>query len=251
MKSVMFPLLAVLSAAVITVSCQKESNSSDASLSVSKSTSVKKGEPVTFTMNGASGRTVTWTVTPAAGTQVVTTGNTASIRFSARGEYLVAAAAGDLNASARVNVTDTVYVPDTTGGGGSGSTVLPIQAGDKLAIQVAKNLVDSGGISTAWLQLSAVTQNAYTCAGNSLLSAVSNTGGFAIDYSGVFVPAGCTSGSIPAGNLSNLSPVFGGSTPLSVRFRGITYTGTIQRTGNAITIAWPDSSVVRISPRNL
>jgi hypothetical protein len=211
----------------------------------SKSSSIKKGEPITFTLSQVSATSaVTWTVSPSTNTQIKTSGNKAAVQFGAMGSYTVKAVSGTTSASATVSVTDDTLASGAT----SGSTTLPFSSGEQIKITTSK--IDSSA-SGQILVLSAQTTNGYTCLSNYLLSAYTVSGtNYNVNYTGVSVPADCTTGTAKAGAFTYLNIPVGTST-LKITFSGTTYTGTIVRTGGNFAINWTYTSGVTISPTSL
>jgi len=224
--------------------CKKDSNSSEkASLAVSKTSGVKIGEPVQFTLSPDSVKTVTWSVSPSTNSIINATGNHAAISFGAKGNYTITAADGAIITSAIVSVNDSVYIL-----GAAKATTVPFSSGDQIKIKASR--VDSGAVSG--LIFSAQTVNSYPCTDNSLLAAISaDANGYTINYSGVSVPNSCTLGTVPSGGFSNLYPISMASSTLTINVSGKAYSGTIVKTGNSYTISWPYTTGVTISPTSL
>ncbi len=230
------------------MACKKNDTIGTAGLDATKTSLVKKGEPVLFTLSQPAGSTVNWSVNPSANTQINASGNQASIMFGAKGNYVVTAVAGNVSASRSVSVSDSSYTGGGSGGGGTPSTTLSFSAGE--VIKITASRMDSG--SASGLILSALTTNSYTCLSNSLLSTfTSGTNSYGINFTGVSVPAGCTAGTAKAGGFSYLYPVASGTSTLTINFNGTTYSGTIVKTGNSYTINWPYTTGVIISPTSL
>jgi hypothetical protein len=97
--------------AICISACKKDStDTGNPTLEASKTSSIKKGEPVVFTLpQTMAGSSVNWRVSPEANTQLNTGGNIASVLFGAKGTYTVTAEAGTTIATSSVSVTDSVY----------------------------------------------------------------------------------------------------------------------------------------------
>lgn len=247
MKKALVPVFGLLFM-LGTISCKKDAEPAKdiAPLEVSKTGSVRKGEPVVFALSDSlAGNVVEWHVRPATNVQINPDGNKASILFGQKGNYTVIAVSGDVVGGGIVSVSDTVYTGDN---GGTTATALPLTADEVIKITVSR--IDS--ISSSGLIFSAQTTNTYACLGNSLISEThTGTGSFTINYTGVNVPAGCAGGTAKAGGFNYLYTVGAGSTTLTINVNGTNYTGTIVKTGNSYTINWPDTEGVIIHPTSL
>jgi hypothetical protein len=250
-KSVIYSFLLTT---IIFVGCKKNDTTDSGLLNATKTTSIKIGEPVVFTMSKNASNNVTWNISPTTNTQINTDGNQASIKFGAMGKYIVTAIAGNIKISNTVSVTDSIYSVDSTivqsKPTAIPATILPFSAGETINIIASK--MDSGSLST--LILSASTTNSYGCLSNSLIqkySTVSNS--FNVDYSGVSVPGGCITGTAKAGGFINLGigTNVNNTYSLNINFNGTTYKGTIVKTGNSFSINWPYSTGVTITPKSL
>ncbi len=227
------------------LACKKNDDTVSANLDATKTTFIKRGEPVIFTFSQSATNGVTWSVSPSANTQINASGNKASIMFGAKGSYVVTAVTGNISASRSVSVSDSTYY---TGGGETPPTTVPFTTGESIKITASR--IDS--VSTSGLILSALTANSYPCLSNSLLSTfTTGTNSYGINFTGVSVPGGCTTGTAKAGGFNYLYPVAGGTNILTINFNGTVYSGTIVKTGNSYTINWPYTKGVTISPTSL
>ena len=229
--------------------CNKDENGPAVSnLEASKSAKIKKGEPVSFKLAGApEGSAVLWNVTPDKDVKITAAGNIASVFFANAGSYTVNATYGTLKATSTVSVQDSIYNPGT----GGTSTVVSL-TGDQIAIAVTK-MPDSMGL--VGLNLSFVTKNKYKCMNNTLLftQAVESSNSiktYKIEFTGVEIPGDnfCASGESYSSGVTGFYPIADGESKLVIILNGITYQGTINKTSTAITIAWPYSSIVTITP---
>lgn len=248
MKKFAAPVLVLLATAGF-IACQKENRNDIVNLNASKTSSIKKNEPVVFSINAPAGSTVVWSVTPPAGVTIYDSANLATILFSNPGNYTVSAVAGGQTATRLINVIDSSF-QDTTGGGGSGGggdTTLPL-TGDSVILTMSKRTDSTGGSS---LMINAITYNSYNCLNNQLLtSANSSSGNYAVDFNGVFVPgtANCTPGTKKAGSVITFSGIPDGTHNFKVKLNGVTYSGSFTKTGSSYSFTWPVSPGVTLSP---
>ena len=245
MKRIIIPIfIAILFAGI--ASCKKENSTTttSASLTASKTNSIKKGEAVLFTLSNSAGTSVTWHVSPALNTQVNATGVNASVMFGSGGAYTVTAVSGGSTDSSIVTVMDSSYIPPP-----QVSTILPFVNNEEIKITASK--LDSASYSG--IILFAQTVNTYSCLGNYLLSAqnmfVPNS--YSIDFLGVNVPYGCSTGSAKAGAFEYLIPMADGTNALTITLKGVIYRGSIVKAGSSYTINWSYTSGVTISPSTL
>lgn len=246
MKRLLIPVL-ILSSFAIFSACQKESKV-NVELTASKTTSVKKGEPVYFSFTSPSGSSVNWSVTPSANVQMNSNGSTATLLFGKAGDYSVTANSGTFSSNRRISVLDSSFV--------HGDTILPHDTnyiaaltGDKIKITLTK--MDSARSGFA---VHAQTFNSYNCLNNYLISGKTETGsGVSISYNGVYVPASawCSGGSKKAETTDYYFPAADGTYELKIKLNGVVYTGSFTKTGNAYTFSWPNTSAVVISPLSL
>lgn len=255
-----FMSLSVLLAITLFIACQKDNNASPQSLTATKTSAIKKGEPIIFTAASLTG-SVTWSVSPSTRVQVNPSGNKASILFGWPGQYIVRASAGSAMMTSTVNVIDSsFYVPGTGGtgnGGGSSSgpagpvtyTTVPL-TGDQVSIQVSK--VDTG--NSAGLVFHATTGKTYNCLNNVLSAELTQSGNnITISFNGVKTPEGahCESGQSKPSSFHQAWPIADGSHSFKVVLNGTTYTGTLVKSGKNFSFTWPYSSSVTISPLTL
>lgn len=226
------------------ISCMKEDDKPDNSkLDASKTTGIKKGEPVTFRYSEVSGGSILkWEVIPDKNLQINAEGNMATILFNAAGLYNVTASAGQLKSCVNVTVQDSVFHP-----GGTGSSSIDALKGDQVNFSISK--MDSMGISG--LVLSFSTQKKYPCLNHLLLFDQSTDGSaWKITLKGVYRPGGefCTPGDDVAKATTSLYPVSDGRHVFEVVLDNITYTGFFVKSGSKFTFTWPFTSGVTLSP---
>jgi hypothetical protein len=265
MKRLLIPFL-FLTGVMGYLSCQKENSSDPSSVKAAKTDGIKKGEPVTFSVENSSGLTAKWSVTPSTNVQLTSDGNNATILFRNAGSYAVLASIGNITQRITVNVSDSSYcdstrrdtccpciprdtIPTDTIPGDTcrtcphDSTFLPL-TGDQIHITPIK--IDTGNVSG--LIIKAITQNTYPCANNFLSTFASAIGGnYTFNYAGVYFPTGC-SGSAQAQSSRVLYPIRDSLHVFSVVLNNVTYTGSFIKTGNHYSFTWPYTSGVTISP---
>jgi hypothetical protein len=268
MKRLLIPFL-LLTAVIGYMSCQKEHSSDPASVNAAKTEGIKKGEPVSFSVQNTSGQGAKWSVSPSANVTLTSDGDKATVYFRRSGSYSVMATMGSTIQRILVSVTDSSYcdslrrdsicgfptdtVPtipkdttrhDTCKNCGPHDSTFTL-ANDHINLSVIR--IDTGNVSG--LVIKATTQNAYPCTFNTLLTWLSGTNGsYNLEYRGVYVPGGCTSGPVQATSTRTLYPVTDGTHPFKVNVSGVTYTGSFTKTGTQYSFTWNDASKVTISP---
>ena len=225
-------------------SCNKDENEPILSgIDASKTSKIKKGEPVNFKFSKApDGSTVQWSVVPDKEVQLCASGNTASMLFCKAGSYNVNANYGTLEGSVEVSVQDSIYNP---GGGGSSSNE-PL-TGDQIFITVTK--VDSMGVNG--LDFSYITEKKYKCLNHTLMfDNIFSGQDLKVDFKSVFIPSDefCTSGEDYAYSGTSWYPIALGSHVFEVVLDGKTYTGSFIKSGSTYTFTWPYTSGVTITP---
>lgn len=239
MKQIILPALVAM--LVMIASCSKDPVNNSSLLNASKTTAIKKGEAVLFTFTNTQD-TIKWSVKPATTFQVTANGSLATIRFGSGGTFTVVATSGTKADSTIVSVDDSVYTPPAA------ATLLPFNTAEQINIAVSK--LDSG--ASSGLIFYALTHNSYACITNYLSSDFNLAGAaYTIDFKGVFVPAGCTTGTARAGAFAYLLPMTDGTHTLAIKLNNTTYTGSVVKAGSNYTINWSYTSGVAISPSTL
>lgn len=269
MKRLLIPFL-LLTAAVGYMSCQKEHSSDPASVNAAKTEGIKKGEPVSFSVQNTSGLAAKWSVSPSANVTLTSDGDKATLYFRKSGSYSVMAAMGSTVQRIMVSVTDSSFCdslrrdsicgfptdtipgipkdttrPDTTckNCGPHDSTFTLVN--DHINLSVIK--IDTGNVSG--LAIKATTQNVYPCSFNTLITGFSSSNGsYYFEFSGVNVPGGCTNGPVQATTTRVLYPITEGTHTFKVNVSGVTYVGSFTKTGTQYSFTWNDTSKVTISP---
>lgn len=239
MKKLILPALAGI--VLMMSACSKDPVNNSATLVASKTTAIKKGEPILFTLyNGPD--SIIWKVTPSLNTQVTASGSDASIKFGSKGTYTILASSGSKKDSTVIQVEDSVFTPPTT------ATLLPFSSGERIALTVSK--LDSGAHSG--LIFYAHTQNSYNCFTNYLSADYGQVGDSCkINFTGVSIPANCTSGKVPADGFEYFIHLSDGTHSLTIKLNNNTYTGSVVKAGSNYTINWSYTSGVTISPSTL
>jgi hypothetical protein len=228
-----------LAAMLALAACKKEASQDGiASLSSSKMSAIKKGEPVVFTLNGATGSTVDWSVTPDSSAVVNPSGNSAAVSFGQHGSYLVTGISGNMIDSIRVEVDTAVF-------NGNPGTIYTLQSITGDGLEITPYSVDSGAVSN--LMFTIVTKNNFNCL-NSFISIENSVinGGYQLNVDGVNVPEGvnCSSGQTHAMGSAFIYPAEGGTQIFSVVVNGNTYLGSFVRNGTGFSFTWPYTSGV-------
>jgi len=279
--------LLVVAVAITTFSCKKssdvQSSGSSLQLSATKVSHIGKKEPVTFSVTNSSSNAVVWKAVPPKGVWYSVSGNKAYMRFTIPGSYKVYATVGANMDSTIITIDSTIYNGDTTLPGTNlpmdtswhaptDSTNLPVDTshhdttvvtnrdttisliGDQLAITPAVWSQPDSTITNPALFLNTTTSNSYPNVNAQLLTTSTslNTGnvvnGIHLDYKGVFLPGGVTSGTSKATNSLSYGSLTDGTYSLVITVNGLTYTGSFVKSGNTYTFTWPYSSGVIISP---
>jgi hypothetical protein len=188
MKKVILMLL-VSYAAITNTSCKKTADLQAPQLeelSVSKTTTLKKKEPVKITLNSvSSGSTVKWTVNPPTNVLIRKNGNSADFQFLAKGTYTITANYGSINTSREINVGDTTNT-DTTGNGGGWNPTDTVTGGVDTTLFTNSLLMGNDTIvitpvlrthgSELWLDFDYETEGNYYCNNSGLGGTITPAG---------------------------------------------------------------------------
>ena len=238
-------LIAVLTAMLLgLISCNKNENeTTPQGVNASKTSDIKKGEPVNFTFIQAPEQSsVQWTVLPGTDVSINASGNKASVLFSAAGSYTVKAFYGTLKGSVGVIVEDSIYNP----GGGDTPTYEPL-TGDQIFITVSR--IDSMGMSG--LDFRYITEKKYDCLNHTLLlDNIFTLPDLKVVFNSVYVPSAeyCEAGEDQATGGTSWYPVADGNHGLEFVLDGVTYTGSFIKSGLTYSFSWPYTSGVTITP---
>ena len=141
---------------------------------------------------------------------------------------------------------------DTTVVSNQDTTILLL--GDRLLITPSVLPQPDSTITSPALFLNTTTTNSYPNANAQLLTTSTslNTGnvvnGIHLDYKGVFLPGGVTSGTSKPTKSLSYGSLTDGTYSLVISVNGLTYTGSFVKSGNTYTFTWPYTSGVIISP---
>ncbi|MBP1676019.1 MAG: hypothetical protein H6Q20_578 [Bacteroidetes bacterium] len=219
-----------------------ENNSASGLIEASKTSRIKKGEPVVFKVNSSETDSVTWKVTPATNTLLTAGKLTASVTFGAKGTYEIAAVSKTESVSVKVSVIDSLFNP------GSGSQNLTPKALTGDVITIIPSAVDSLG--TRALSLMAVTTKKYDCFGNYLISTTDFSNKvITISFSGVYVPESCNSAEQKTAiAYLFIQSITEGDYQIKVHTNGNSYSGLLNYSNKKFTFTWPDTKEIVISP---
>ena len=225
-------------------SCMKDDGTiGNSILDASKTSKIKKGEPVTFTLSKTPhGSGIKWGVVPDKSTQISTTGNSATVLFYTAGLYSITASLGELKATTSVSVQDSTFNPAEVN-----PPIIDALKGDQVNFIVSK--IDSMGISG--LSLSFSTEKKYQCLNHLLLFDLTTDGSaYKIILKGVYRPVGefCIPGEDKANAATSLYPVSNGIHVFEVVLDGTTYTGYFVKSGSMFTFTWPFTKGVTLAP---
>ena len=97
---------------LVLIGCNQLENVATSTLDASKSTNIRRGEPVVFKFsNIADSSNVAWKVSPEEGVTLKAVGSTAYVLFSVAGSYTINATFANVVANLNVLVIDNVYNP--------------------------------------------------------------------------------------------------------------------------------------------
>lgn len=234
-------------------STSSKSNTSAPTLALSTQ-SVKQGQPLVASLPaGVVATSVRWSVNPDSTARVKLDSGHATILFTRGGQYRISASyATGTDTTKRdscygiITVSDSVYTPppppppykpyDTVGIDGDSVHITPI--------------LDS----TGRLALLAQSTRGYGCYPYYLYStSASVSSGIALQFDFVVVANGNTCGGSrqPAWSNISLGSISGwanGTYPLSIKYYGTTYSGSLKITATDYTFTWNDSTRVFMSP---
>lgn len=220
------------------ISCNQLEDVVSTTLDASKTTNIKKGEPVIFKFNNIpDGSNVVWEVTPKEGVNLNANGGTASVLFNVAGNYNVNATYENAIVKASVVVIDSVYTPTV-------NSLTPLLSGENLNVTAIINDSSSVGKPDVLLALVFKTSNKYSCLNNFLLAKVDPVSGI-ISFDGVFTPDSkfCSTGEIEAKGAVTLNPDPTTETnKLEITLGGKSYKGYYYVQNRQLYIYWPYTS---------
>ncbi|OCX52934.1 hypothetical protein BEL04_00985 [Mucilaginibacter sp. PPCGB 2223] len=237
--TVFFALLLALNA------CQK--SSPQEKQLIASSSVIKIGQTDSLElMNASASDNITWRVTPSGSEVIHPSGSHALLSFNKSGSYLVIVTLSDGETFGHyIVVTNDAANPNLS------------LAGDQITLLA--NYYKSKVTDTTYLTFTGVTSNKYTCS-NSIINftyGLDASNNFNINFIDVIQPSqiDCI-----AGNSSLATPLIRfwqnkdhpymvpGVYALTVHMGGITYNGSITVTATDITINWPYTSGILITP---
>lgn len=226
-------LLSVVSMAL--VSCNQMEEVTSTTLDASKTSNIKKGEPVIFKFNNIpDGSIVEWKVTPEEGVAINANAGIASVLFSKAGNYNINATYANAVVKANVVVIDSVYNPTV-------NSLTPLINGETLNVTAIINDSSSVGKPDILLTLVFNTSNKYNCLNNFILTRVDPLTG-TISFDGVFTPDArfCSAGEKVAQGAVTLHPDPNAkSNSLDISLGGKSYKGSYYVSNKQLYIYWP------------
>lgn len=221
--------------------CKKSSETTSIiGIQSTKTTDIKLGEPIMFTILQISGSdSVKWNVIPSINVEINANGNSAVIAFGNSGRYTVFAQMSNRNFSNTVIIDTAYYSPPVS------NDLQPIATDDDILI--TPSLVGVG--DSVAIQFMATTTKKYNCLNNFLLSQKSYPDGqLKLSYTGIG-QAGlqCNSGSVQAISNVRLAPFNEGTNLFKIVLNGIEYNGSVVKAGRNHVFTWQYNSKVIFS----
>jgi len=222
-------------ASLVLISCNQLENVASSTMDASKTSNIRKGEPVIFKFSSIpDSSNVVWKVTPEEGVTLKATGSRASALFSLAGSYNINATYANAVVKANVIVIDSVYSPTV-------NTLTPLVSGETLNVKAVINDSSAVGKPDIVLSLIFTTTNKYDCLNNYLLSRINPSTGV-ISFDGVFTPDSkfCSAGTIEAqgGVALNPDPTVTNHS-LEISLGGKSYNGYYYVSNKQLYIYWP------------
>ena len=231
LKKLLF--LSLVSLALI--SCNQLENVTTSTLDASKSTNIRRGEPVVFKFSSiADSSKVVWKVTPEEGVTLNASGSKASALFTIAGGYSINATYANAVVNTNVLVIDSVYSPAV-------NSLTPLVSGETLNVTAIINDSSSVGKSDVLVILVFTTSNKYDCLNNYLLSGIDPLTGI-ISVEGVFTPDSrfCSAGEkVAQGGLTLNPDVTSQTNSLEISLSGKSYKGYYYVSNKQLYIYWP------------
>ena len=225
------------------ISCNQLEDVVSTTLDASKTTNIKKGEPVIFKFNNVpDGSNVVWEITPKEGVSLNANGSTASVLFNVAGSYNVNATYENAVVKADVVVIDSVYTPTV-------NSLTPLLSGESLSVTAIINDSSSVGKPDVLATLVFKTSNKYSCLNNFLLAKVDPVSGI-ISFDGVFTPDSkfCSAGETEAQGAVTLNPDPTSKTnKLEITLGSTNYKGYYYVQNKQLYIYWPYTSGINFT----
>jgi len=230
-------------ASLVLISCNQLENVASSTIDASKTSNIRKGEPVIFKFSSIpDSSNVVWKVTPEAGVTLNATGSKASALFSIAGRYSINATYANAVVNTNVLVIDSVYTPTV-------NSLTPLVNGETLNVSAIINDSSSVGKKDIVLTLVFTTSNKYNCLNNFLLSRVDPLTGV-ISFDGVFTPDPkfCSAGEKEAQGALTLTPDPTAETnKLEISLGGISYKGYYYVLNKQLYIFWPYTNGIKFT----
>jgi hypothetical protein len=221
-------------------------------LTPSKTSGIKKGEPVLFTVtNTPAPYIITWTVSPGVTAQLDSTNSdtTEYALFTQSGTYTITATIGNKVLSAIITVNDSSYISPSELSNPEWNNTY-----DTVSVEVQDNLRVTPSAIGDSLALYAITDNSYSCINNYLDASFHkyNPDDYFLEYF-VAIPknSGCLGGYKRATSIHSIFvPADNTSHFLYLRINAKVYSGTVKRSsdGNSYTFTWAYTSGIILSP---
>ena len=239
MKTPKHSLLFFLAINFIVLSCNKtEKVLPTSELDASKTTSIKKGEPVMFKYgNIPTSSIVEWTITPAEGVNLTENGNIATAKFAKQGNYTVMASYNNAVSKTDVHVNDSAYVPPAE------NTLIPL-SNEKITVTAIINDSSSSGKPDIVLILNFKTSKKYSCLNNYLVTKQDLLSYPIITITGVYNPDSrfCAEGEKEAeGGITLLPDPNAKSSKLVLILEGKSYEVSYYVTNKQLHIHYPNT----------
>jgi len=222
-------------ASLMLISCNQIENVVSSTMDASKTSNIKKGEPVIFKFNSIpDSSNVVWKVTPYEGVTLKADGSKASALFSHAGSYIINATYGNAVVKTNVLVIDSVYIP-------TANTLTPLVSGETLNVTAIINDSSSVGKANVLVTLVFTTSTKYNCLNNFLLSKADPLSGI-ISFDGVFTPDSkfCSAGEKLAEGSITLNPDTTAIThKIEILLGGNSYKGYYYVLNKQLYIYWP------------
>ena len=226
-------------ASLVLISCNQTENVVSSTLEASKTSNIRKGEPVVFKFsNIPDSSNVVWKVTPENGVTLTANGSKASTLFSIAGSYSINATYSNAVVKTNVLVIDSVYSPIV-------NTLTPLVSGETLNVKsiVTSIINDSSSVGKAGVLviLEFTTSNKYNCLNNFLFSKIDPLTGI-ISFDGVFTPDSrfCSAGEKEAQcSITLNSDTITTTHNLEISHGGISYKGHYHVSNKQLYLYWP------------
>jgi len=222
-------------ASFVLISCNKLENVVSSTMDVSKTSNIKKGEPVIFKFSSIpDSSNVLWKVTPEVGVTLKANGSKVSALFSLAGSYSINAIYGNAVVNTNVHVIDSVYNPTV-------NSLTPLVSGETLNVTAIINDSSSVGKPDIRLTLVFTTSNKYNCLNNFLLSSFDPSSGIIL-FNGIFTPDSkfCSAGEKEAEGSLTLNPDPNvKSNSIEISLGGKSYKGYYYVSNKQLCIYWP------------